>query len=103
VPGNPQEEIVSRADALDVNVIPIGSGEKDKGDRYRLGVTAENIIRGSSRPVWVVKRGASQRIRKILRTGIFRILMGSGAAKVARELPFSLVMMKAQDLLERNT
>ncbi|PKN68872.1 MAG: hypothetical protein CVU54_13445 [Deltaproteobacteria bacterium HGW-Deltaproteobacteria-12] len=64
--GNPLEEIVGRANSLDANVIMIGSGEKDKGDRFPLGITAENIIRSSSRPVWVVKRGALPGIRRIL-------------------------------------
>jgi nucleotide-binding universal stress UspA family protein len=64
--GNPHEEIVGRADSLDVNLIMIGSGEKDEGDRFPLGTTAENIIRGSFRPVWVVKRGASPGMRKII-------------------------------------
>lgn len=207
VVGNPREEIISQADSLEVNVIMIGSGEKEKGDRFPLGVTAENIIRGTSRPVWVVKRGASEGIKKILcpvdfsshsrralvnavdlsimfgaelqvvtvaeklprayrglplylesgkadwekycqkelekflrnfnfekiawnksvrsgepheeilkaaaemgadlmvmgslgRTGLFRILMGSVAEKIARELPCSLVMMKSLDLVE---
>lgn len=35
------------------------------------------------------------------RTGLTRILMGSVAEKVARELPCSLVMMKAQDMVEQ--
>jgi nucleotide-binding universal stress UspA family protein len=205
--GNPHEEIVGQADLLDANLIMIGSGEKNKGDRFPLGVTAENIIRSSSRPVWVVKRAASADIKKILspvdfsahsrralinavslsgmfgaelqvltvaekmlsvyrgmamhsaniqadwerhvqkelddflgdlnigeiawkkifrsgkpheevlkavaetgtdllvmgslgRTGLSRILMGSVAEKIARELPCSLVMMKAQDVVE---
>jgi nucleotide-binding universal stress UspA family protein len=207
--GRPQEDISSQAEALDASVIMIGSGEKDKGDRFPLGVTAENIIRASSIPVWVVKRGSSERIKKILcpvdfsvhsrralinamelsrmfgaelqvltvaeklprvyramplylgngeadwekhcqneldnfllkvdfgkiawskavrsgepyeevlkavaetgtdllvmgslgSTGLVRILMGSVAEKIARELPCSLVMMKAQDLVEQD-
>ncbi len=64
--GNPPEEIVGHANLLEVNVIMIGSGEKNKGDRFPLGVTAENIIRSAFRPVWVVKRGSPETIGKIL-------------------------------------
>ncbi|MBN1383002.1 MAG: universal stress protein [Deltaproteobacteria bacterium] len=64
--GNPVEEIIDQAESLDVNVVMIGSGEKETGDRFPLGVKAENILRGSSRPVWVVKKGASEEIKKIL-------------------------------------
>jgi hypothetical protein len=34
------------------------------------------------------------------RMGLARILMGSVAEKIARELPCSLIMMKSQDLVE---
>jgi len=208
--GNPREEIIHQAEALGVNVIMMGSGDKVRGDRFPLGVTAQNIIRGAATPVWIVRRGASQRMKNILcpvdfsdhsrralvnaadlsrmfgaklqvltvaeklprvyrgmplyvgrgnqradweercrkelekflrdidlegimwnkeirsgephgevlkaaaemradlvvmgslgRTGLTRILMGSVAEKVARELPCSLVMMKAQDMVEQ--
>jgi nucleotide-binding universal stress UspA family protein len=209
VSGNPQEEIISQADTLGVNVIMIGSGDKDRGDRFPLGVTAQNIIRSTATPVWVVRRGSSAGIKSILcpvdfsehsrravvnaadlsrmfgaklqvlavaenlsrvyrgmplylgkgeadgkrhckkeldkflrdfdfegmaynravrygepheevlkaasemgadlmvmgsigRTGLTRVLMGSVAEKIARELPCSLIMMKAQDLVEQS-
>ena len=64
--GNPCKQIIAQADRLGVSVIMIGSGEKDKDDRFPLGTTAENILRTSSKPVWIVKRGSPPAAKKIL-------------------------------------
>ncbi len=64
--GNPCEQIIAQADRLGVSVIMTGSGEKEKDDRFPLGTTAENILRTSSKPVWIVKRGSPPTAKKIL-------------------------------------
>jgi len=57
--GAPFNEIIEAADAHDVNVILVGSGET-------LALTAEKLIRKARQPVWVVKAGARMPIRRIL-------------------------------------
>lgn len=57
--GAPFNEIIEAADAHDVNVIMVGSGET-------LGLTAEKLIRKARQPVWVVKAGAMMPVRRIL-------------------------------------
>jgi len=64
--GTPFDQIIQCAVSRDVNIIIVGSGEKASGERFRLGITAERLIRRSNRPVWVVKRDVSPLIRKIL-------------------------------------
>lgn len=64
--GTPFDQIIQFAASRDVNVIIIGSGEKERGDRFRLGITAERLVRRSNKPVWVVKRGSPPLIKKIL-------------------------------------
>lgn len=73
IPGEPVVEtgqhyqvIVETADRIDANLIMIGAGEKKEKDRFRLGTTAEKIIRQSDRPVWVVKQGQPLRVKTIL-------------------------------------
>jgi universal stress protein E len=62
--GIPFERIIEHSEELDVNLIIIGSGEKEK--QYPLGTTAERIIIYANKPVLVVKRGSSQLLRRIL-------------------------------------
>jgi nucleotide-binding universal stress UspA family protein len=62
--GIPFERIIEHSEELDVNLIIIGSGEKEK--QFPLGTNAERIIIYANKPVLVVKRGSSQLIRKIL-------------------------------------
>ncbi|MGQ9646890.1 MAG: universal stress protein [Thermodesulfobacteriota bacterium] len=62
--GIPFERIMEHADDLDVNLIVVGSGGKEK--RYPLGVTAERVVIAANKPVLVVKRGARAFIRRIL-------------------------------------
>jgi universal stress protein E len=62
--GIPFERIIEHSEELDVNLIVIGSGEKEK--QFPLGTTAERIIIYANKPVLVVKRGAPQLIRRIL-------------------------------------
>jgi nucleotide-binding universal stress UspA family protein len=62
--GIPFERIIEHSQELDVNLIAIGSGEKE--NQFPLGTTAERIIVYANKPVLVVKRGASRPIQKIL-------------------------------------
>ena len=64
--GVPFDQIVRHADQRDANVIIIGAGEKSDDDPFRLGITAEKVLRKSSKPVWVVKTDAAEQINNIL-------------------------------------
>ncbi len=60
------ERILQSAEEHDVNVIILGSREKNETDSFLLGITAERVIRRSSKPVWIVKRGCPPLIKKIV-------------------------------------
>ena len=66
VTGSPFDQIIRHADAHDVNVVLMGNGSKGAEEKYQLGITAEKVIRKSSRPVWVVKEGNTAKIDTIL-------------------------------------
>ena len=66
VKGSPFDRIVQLADSFDVNLILMGSGEKESGDKFKLGITADKVIRKSTKPVWVIKQGVLSPIKKIL-------------------------------------
>lgn len=53
--GDYSERIVFTAEEVGASLIVIGSGEKKKGDRFRLGTTAGKIMRKSTVPVFVLK------------------------------------------------
>jgi nucleotide-binding universal stress UspA family protein len=54
VSGTPFDQIMQHAGINDVNVIMVGSGEKEREGKFILGITAERLIRRSNKPVWVV-------------------------------------------------
>jgi len=64
--GVPFDQIVRYADLHDTNVIVMGAGEKSDDDPFRLGITAEKVLRKSSKPVWVVKPDSTMQISNIL-------------------------------------
>ena len=64
--GTPFVKIIDCAEEHDVNAIIVGSGEKDRNDQYRMGITAERLERRAERPVLVVKRGTSPPVSRIL-------------------------------------
>jgi nucleotide-binding universal stress UspA family protein len=64
--GAPFDKIVACANQHDVNVVIIGSGEKTDAESFHLGLTAIDVSRNATKPVWVVKRGASPQINKIV-------------------------------------
>ena len=60
------DRIVRTAELYDVNAILIGSGAKTDEDDFKLGTTADKIIRKSNKPVWIVKNDVPLNIKKIL-------------------------------------
>jgi nucleotide-binding universal stress UspA family protein len=48
------EIIVQKANSENVNLILIGSKEKNKREKFKLGIIAEQIIRESDIPIWLV-------------------------------------------------
>ncbi len=65
--GNHYDKIIQVANKEDVNLIIIGAGEKLKKDIFKLGTTAEKLVRRSDKPVLVVKMGSKfKNIKKII-------------------------------------
>ena len=64
--GTPFEHIVQQADLHDANVIVMGAGDKKSREKFPLGITVERVVRRSSKPVWVVKKGQEPPVKKIL-------------------------------------
>lgn len=64
--GNSSDEIVNLAESIEANLILIGSGEKLDNDAVLLGTTAAKIIRTSSKPVLVLKKGQELDVNQIL-------------------------------------
>ena len=64
--GAAEIRITDLAEIRDVNVLMIGSGSRDTKDRFLLGTTAGKILRGSRKPVWVVKTGAAPPVSSVL-------------------------------------
>lgn len=64
--GVPFDRISRYANANGVNVIMIGSGETLGKRTFRLGTTAERLVRNAAKPVWVVKEGSKPSIERIL-------------------------------------
>jgi universal stress protein E len=52
--GNIVDEIVQKANLEKVNLLLIGSSEKNKKAKFKLGIISEQIIRKSDVPVWLV-------------------------------------------------
>jgi len=59
--GTAFDQITEYADQQDAGVIIMGNGRKENTDRFQLGLTAEKVIRKSTKPVWVVKEIARRR------------------------------------------
>jgi len=60
------EKIIQVAQGKNVNLIVVGSGSKDSNDNFKLGTTAEKLIRKNQIPVWVVKNEDVKPITKII-------------------------------------
>jgi nucleotide-binding universal stress UspA family protein len=64
--GKIEDLIVQTADEKEVNLIIMGSGEKEKHERFQLGTITTRVIRRTDKPVWVVKNDAPTSIDNIL-------------------------------------
>ena len=64
--GSHSEQIVQLAETRDVNMILMGSGEKESDERFKLSPTAEKVIRKSNKPVWIMKPGMTSSIKRII-------------------------------------
>ena len=53
--GKPVDKILEVATRENVNLILVGSGMKEKREKYKLGTTTQRLINMSDIPVWVVK------------------------------------------------
>jgi len=105
VKGSPFERIVQLADSFDVNLILMGSGEKESGDKFKLGITAEKVIRTSTKPVWVIKQGVLSHIKRILcpvdfSTPSFRAL--KNAIHLARKFKAELMVLNIVAPVNKN-
>jgi len=61
--GIPFERIIEYSDELDVNLIVVGSGKREK--KFPLGTTAERVMLYADKPVLAVKPGSRPLVRKI--------------------------------------
>jgi len=52
--GPPVVRVLEASDQYQADLVMIGSGSKEAEDKFQLGVNAEQIMRYSPRPVWVV-------------------------------------------------
>jgi universal stress protein E len=64
--GAAETRIADLAEIRDVNVLMIGSGSREGKDRFLLGTTAGKLLRGSRKPVWVVRTGATPPVSSVL-------------------------------------
>lgn len=64
--GNPIDKILQMANEEKVNLILIGSGVKDKKEKFKLGMNADKLIRLSHIPVWVVKPNEETKLTNVL-------------------------------------
>lgn len=64
--GTAAEKIVEMADKENVNMIVMGSGEHITFFKVRLGSTTEQVIKRSTKPVWVVKKNMPPVVETIL-------------------------------------
>jgi len=64
--GNHFDQIIQLAKKRDVNLIIMGSGEKEGSEKPELGNTAKKVIRKSGKPVWIMKRDMHSNIKRII-------------------------------------
>lgn len=64
--GKPEDEILRMAAEESVNLILIGSGNKGKSEKFKLGITAGKLLRLSDIPVWVTNMNDKFRLTNIL-------------------------------------
>ncbi|MGR3179600.1 MAG: universal stress protein [Candidatus Anammoxibacter sp.] len=102
VTGNPFDQIITQADSHDVNLIMMGSREKDG---YQLSITTHKVIKKSSKPVWVVGTNASSTIKNVLCPVDFSspsCCALKNAIHLARNLNAKLTVMTVIESIERD-
>jgi universal stress protein E len=76
--GGAASSLLSAAVEVDADLVLLGAGEKAAMDRVLLGATAEQVVRESVRPTWLVRPGKDH-------AAIRRILCAVDASDPARE------------------
>ena len=64
--GSYSDQIIQLAEKQDVNLILLGSGEKEVSGKCKLSTTVTKVIWKSNKPVWVVKRDEPNYIKRII-------------------------------------
>ena len=102
--GVPFDQIEKHATVRDVNVIILGAGKSDDGGPFRLGTTAARIRRKATKPVWIVKPGASPQVRNILCPVDCSKSSGralKNAIHLSREFPAELTVLRVVEGLPK--
>jgi len=103
--GNCADAVIRTADRISANIVLVGSSELTKKDAFKLGTTAENIMRQSEVPVWVIKKGSKVKINSIFCPVDFsdeskRALRNS--AYLARAFKARLVILSVYKLYDKS-
>ncbi|MXV38499.1 hypothetical protein GO491_07395 [Flavobacteriaceae bacterium Ap0902] len=105
--GNYADRIVFAANEIDANIIIIGAGEKLNKDKYQLGTTANNVMRESSMPVFVIKHNQDlSHIQNVLCPVDFSSESShalNNAIAVTRIFDANLVILSAYTPFQNNT
>ena len=64
--GVPFEKIIQISQNNEINVVIVGAGNKTKDDNFKLGTTAEKLMRKNQIPVWIVKNEEVKPINRII-------------------------------------
>ena len=64
--GTPYDQIVMTASSVNANMILVGSGESNAGEKFKLGTTTKRIIQRSEKPVMVIKEDSNLNVKTIL-------------------------------------
>lgn len=60
------EKIIQEAQSGDYNVLVVGSGNKSPMETFKLGTTAEKLMRKNQVPLWVVKHEEETNLKRIV-------------------------------------
>lgn len=64
--GAPDDVVLAAAEALPADLIVLGAGDRTRFGRVLLGSCAERVTREARAPVWVVRPGRTQRLKRLL-------------------------------------
>jgi nucleotide-binding universal stress UspA family protein len=95
------DEIIHVANKKNVNLIMIGAGEKIKKDLFKLGTTAEKLVRRSDKPVLVLKKNSDLKsVKRILCPVDFSVesrLALNNAINIARRYNAKLYILNVSE------